>query len=85
MERPSIGKLAYQTLQQSKGIVGILHKEVSTKLMELVAPEAVPRTSIPSPDLLNELRNSIKELEDIDWLEAEEGVYPKSLLSLNYI
>ena len=61
MERPSLGKLAYQTLQQSKGIVGIVHKEVSTKLMELVAPEAVPQTSIPSTDLLNELRNSIKE------------------------
>ncbi len=80
MAQPNLGKLAYQTLQQSKGIVGIVHKEISTKLMELVAPEAVPETPIPSADLLYELRKSIKELEEIDWLEAEKGLYPKSLL-----
>ncbi len=80
MAQPNLGKIAYQTLQQSKGIVGIVHKEVSTKLMELVAPDAVPETSIPSADLLFELRKSIKELEEIDWQEAEQGIYPKSLL-----
>ncbi|MEB3253767.1 MAG: SAM-dependent methyltransferase, partial [Synechococcus sp.] len=43
-----LSKLAYTTLQQGKAIAGLAHKELSTKLMELMAPEAVPSTeSIP--------------------------------------
>ncbi|KGG15363.1 MULTISPECIES: class I SAM-dependent methyltransferase [unclassified Prochlorococcus] len=80
MAQPSLAKIAYKTLQQGKGLVGIVHKEISTKLMEVIAPEAIPETSPISTDLLLKLRQSIKELEDIDWLEAEKGFYPKNLL-----
>ncbi len=80
MAEPNLVKIAYQALQQGKGLVGIAHKEISTKLMELMVPEAIPQTTPVTPNLLFELRNSIKELEEIDWLEAEEGFYPKSLL-----
>ena len=76
----SISKLAYQTLQQGKSIAGLAHKQLSTRLMELVAPEAMPGTTTVSAELMNELRASITALQDRDWLEAEQGIYPTELL-----
>ncbi|WP_269622848.1 class I SAM-dependent methyltransferase [Prochlorococcus marinus] len=80
MASPNLTKIAYQTLQQGKGLVGLAHKGISTKLMELIVPDALPETSPINSDLLVELRKSIKELEEIDWLDAEKGLYPKNLL-----
>ncbi|AAQ00085.1 MULTISPECIES: class I SAM-dependent methyltransferase [Prochlorococcus] len=80
MAQPSLTRIAYQTLQQGKGLVGLAHKGISTKLMELLIPEAIPETSPITTDLLLELRDSAKSLEEIDWLEAERGLYPKNLL-----
>ena len=80
MANRSLVQTAYQTLQIGKGIAGLAHKEISTKLMELLAPDAVPSTSPISKELINDLRKSIKDLEQIDWKEAEQGLYPKSLL-----
>ena len=76
----SISKLAYQTLQQGKSIAGLAHKQLSTRLMELVAPEAMPGSTTVSAELMNELRASITALQDRDWLEAEQGIYPTDLL-----
>ena len=42
MATPSLKKIAYHTLQQGKTLAGIAHKELSTKLMEVFAPEASP-------------------------------------------
>ena len=80
MATTPFSKLAYQTLQQGKSIAGLAHKELSTKLMELVAPEAMPTTESVSPDILQTLRNAMAQLEERDWQEAEQGVYPTSLL-----
>ena len=55
----SLGKLAYQTLQQGKSIAGLAHKELSTKVMELMAPETVPKTEKVSAAMLNALRQSM--------------------------
>ncbi len=73
-------KLAYQTLQQGKSLVGVAHKEVSTKLMELVAPEGAPKTRPLPPQMLSDFQSSYKELMEVDWQEAEQGLYPTSLL-----
>ena len=73
-------KLAYQTLQQGKSLVGVAHKEVSTKLMELVAPEGAPKTRPIPPQMLSDFQSSYKELMEVDWQEAEQGLYPTSLL-----
>ena len=43
----AVTKLAYEALQQGKSLVGVAHKEISTRLMELVAPDGAPKT--PSP------------------------------------
>ena len=42
MATPSLKKIAYHTLQQGKTLAGLAHKELSTKLMEVFAPEAAP-------------------------------------------
>ena len=80
MATTPFSKLAYKTLQQSKSIAGLAHKELSTKLMELVAPEAVPSTQAVSPELLKDLRSSMAQLEERDWEEAQQGTYPESQL-----
>jgi ubiquinone/menaquinone biosynthesis C-methylase UbiE len=75
-----VTRLAYQTLQQGKSLVGLAHKEVSTKLMEVFAPQGTPKT-VPIPAQMQaELQESYQQLLDTDWQEAEQGLYPTSLL-----
>lgn len=73
-------KLAYQTLQQGKSLMGLAHKQVSTRLMELMVPEVVPSTVPAPPQMLDELRRAMDTLIALDWQEAEQGLYPTSLL-----
>tara|TARA_Y100001968_G_scaffold297513_1_gene306618 strand:- start:12603 stop:13667 length:1065 start_codon:yes stop_codon:yes gene_type:complete len=80
MPSPDLAKLAYQTLQQGKSLAGLAHKGVSTKLMELLVPDAASTGFPLQKELFKNLRDSIKGLEDVDWQEAEEGIYPKSQL-----
>lgn len=76
----SLTEIAYRTIQQGRSLAGLAHKELSTKAMELLAPDVVPSTE-PVPDaLMNELRRSLSALQDIDWQESEQGLYPSSLL-----
>lgn len=76
----TLTKLAYQTMQQGKSLMGLFHKETSTRLMELLAPQVSPKTEpLPSTVLL-ELRASMERLIELDWQQAEAGVYPRSLL-----
>jgi ubiquinone/menaquinone biosynthesis C-methylase UbiE len=76
----SVKKLAYQTMQQGKSLLGLAHKQVSTQLMEIVAPKASADTIPISPDTLQALRRSMDHLLERDWLEAEQNLYPTSLL-----
>ena len=76
----SISKLAYQTLQQGKSIAGLAHKQLSTRVMELVAPETLPSTQSLSSEMLADLQRSMTALQERDWQEAEEGIYPTELL-----
>ena len=80
MGAPSLKKLAYHTLQQGKTLAGLAHKELSTKLMEVFAPEAATSNFPIDKDLIKEVRRSMESLERIDWQEAEAGIYPKSQL-----
>tara|TARA_Y100001968_G_C19422034_1_gene752299 strand:- start:1284 stop:2351 length:1068 start_codon:yes stop_codon:yes gene_type:complete len=80
MNKRSLTKIAYHTLQQGKSLAGIAHKGISNKLMELVYPNNIFPNFPLQKELLNELQKSMKQLEEIDWKEAEEGLYPKTLL-----
>jgi ubiquinone/menaquinone biosynthesis C-methylase UbiE len=75
-----VTKLAYQTMQQGKSLLGLAHKEVSTRLMDLVAPQASASTVPVPPEMMGELRSSMNELLELDWKEAQQGLYPTSLL-----
>ncbi|MCP9916161.1 class I SAM-dependent methyltransferase [Cyanobium sp. ATX 6F1] len=75
-----VTKLAYQTLQQGKSLMGLAHKELSTRLMGVLDPANVPQT-VPVPsEALQSLRVSMERLLALDWEEAEQGLYPASLL-----
>lgn len=76
----AVSKLAYQTLQQGKSLVGLAHKELSTRLGQLLAADGGPKTVPVPPEMLNQLRASMDRLLELDWQEAERGVYPASLL-----
>ena len=76
----AVTKLAYEALQQGKSLVGVAHKEISTRLMELVAPDGAPKTLPIPPEMLRDLQASHKALLDVDWQEAEACLYPTSLL-----
>ena len=39
MAKESITKIAYKTLQQGKSIAGLAHKEISSRLMNLLSVE----------------------------------------------
>ena len=80
MAAPSLRKIAYHTLQQGKTLAGLAHKELSTKLMEVFAPEVATENFPINQDLIKEVRLSMESLERIDWQEAEAGIYPKSQL-----
>ena len=73
-------RLSYQTLQQGKSLMGLAHKEVSTRLMDVLAPQGSPKTVPVEPQTLMKLRASMERLLAIDWEEAERGLYPTSLL-----
>jgi len=80
MAAPSLRRIAYHTLQQGKTLAGLVHKELSTKLTEVFAPEAATGDFQIDQELIKEVRLSMKNLERIDWQEAESGIYPKSQL-----
>ena len=80
MASTPLSKLAYQTLQQGKSIAGLAHKELSTKLMELLAPDVLPKTEPLSAEVLGELRLDMGKLQEQDWQDAEQGIYPEQLL-----
>ena len=52
MASTPLNKLAYQTLQQGKNLAGLAHKELSTKLMGWLSPDAVPKTLPVPSDML---------------------------------
>lgn len=69
----AVSKLAYQTLQQGKSLVGLAHKELSTRLGQLLAADGGPKTVPVPPEMLNQLRASMDRLLELDWQEAERG------------
>ena len=76
----TITKLTYQTFQNSKNYFGLAHKYLSSQVMGLVSPQLKPKSSPLTPALLLKLQARLNQLLDADWQDAENGVYPHSLL-----
>jgi ubiquinone/menaquinone biosynthesis C-methylase UbiE len=75
-----LGQLAYQTLQQGRSLAGLAHKEISSRLMAWLAPEAKANVVPLAPGVIAELRKSMESLLELDWHEAQQGLYPSQLL-----
>ncbi|WP_036485583.1 class I SAM-dependent methyltransferase [Myxosarcina sp. GI1] len=76
----SLTKVAYQGFQESKKVFGFAHKLVSDRLTDTFVPERYHKSQPLSPQILEKLQQRLKKLEEIDWQEARQGIYPTSLL-----
>ncbi len=74
-----ISKTAYQVLQDVKAGFGLAHKSISTQIGENFVKRSEKPTPL-SPDILEKLQQRRRELLEIDWQEAKEGIYPEALL-----
>jgi ubiquinone/menaquinone biosynthesis C-methylase UbiE len=76
----TLTKLAYQSFQQGKSYFGLAHKTLSTQLLNLLAPDArQPVEPLPA-EALNLLQQRMSALQEQDWQDAEQGLYPESVL-----
>ena len=75
-----VTRLAYQGFQEGKKVFGFLHKQVSDRLTNTVVPEQASKATPLSPEVFEKLQVRLKSLEEKDWQDAQNGVYPNSLL-----
>lgn len=83
MPEDTLTKLAYQTVQQGKSYFGLVHKAVSTQLLNMAAPgpaETKPKPQPLSMELIQTIQKRMNAILETDWQDAEKGVYPASLL-----
>ena len=76
----TLTKLAYQSFQQGKSYFGLAHKTLSTQLLNLLAPDARQPTEPLSAEMLMLLQQRMSALTEQDWKDAEQGIYPESVL-----
>lgn len=75
-----VARFAYQGFQESKKAFGFIHKQVSDRLTNTVFPEQASKSQPISPEIFEKLQIKLKELEEKDWQDAQQGVYSSSLL-----
>lgn len=77
----TLTKLAYQTFQQGKAAFALAHKNLSSQLLNVLHPPLNELKTKPlSPEILQQFRQRFEQILEIDWQDAERGVYPESLL-----
>lgn len=76
----TLNKLTYQTFQQGKNYFGLAHKILSAQLRDLFYPTLKQKTKPIPNELLLKLQARLNQLLEIDWQDAQMGVYPESLL-----
>ena len=80
MAREQISKIAYKTLQQGKSIAGFAHKEVTSRIMNLILPDKKLKNFSIDKNLLIQIQKSMNKLREEDWNDAENNIYPQRLL-----
>lgn len=75
----TLTKLTYQTLQQGKGYLSFAHKALSIQARKALKPNNLPAIPVP-PELITKLQQRVNDIQAVDWQDAENGVYPTSLL-----
>ena len=78
----SLAKTAYQTFQEAKSVFSVAHKTISSSIGNLIVN--TERKAAPlSTETILKMRQRQQDLIELDWLEAQEGIYPQSLLFEN--
>ena len=80
MARAQLSKFAYRTIQQGKSIAGLAHKEISSRIMNFMLPDSKLANFNLDKDLLVQIQNSMDQLREDDWNDAEKNIYPRKLL-----
>ena len=76
----NITKLAYDTFQQSKSIFSLGHKNISELIANTVAPQRNQEIQPLSQEAQLKLLEQRQKLLETDWQDAQNGVYPVSIL-----
>ncbi|MEO1209052.1 MAG: class I SAM-dependent methyltransferase [Cyanobacteria bacterium J06638_20] len=76
----TLTKLAYQTFQEGKNYFGLGHKAIATQLQQVFRPAIKPKFKELTPEFVADLARRRNDLIELDWQDAEAGLYPKSLL-----
>ncbi len=76
----TISKLSYQLFQQGKSYFGLTHKTLSTRLTNLFVKRGRGETEAISPQLLAHIQSKLNQMLEVDWQDAQDGVYPVELL-----
>jgi ubiquinone/menaquinone biosynthesis C-methylase UbiE len=76
----AVTKLAYQAFQQSKSIFGFAHKTLGTALMKQVSPASSKSGSAIPRDVILKVSDRLNQILEVDWQDADRGIYPKRLL-----
>ena len=76
----TLTKLAYQAFQDGKNYFGLGHKAIATQLRQWLRPGIKIELDSVTPEFLEEITRRRDALLEIDWQDAEAGVYPKRLL-----
>ncbi len=73
-------ELVYRSLQWSKNSFGLAHKTLSSRLMNWFYPAPSRETQPIDAQLLAKLQQRYEALLDVDWQDAQRGVYPQAHL-----
>ncbi|MGB3295667.1 MAG: class I SAM-dependent methyltransferase [Phormidesmis sp.] len=79
----TLTKVAYQTFQQGKQVFSFAHKTLSTRILNTVSPKEREEPNPLTPEMIKNIQARINTLLEVDWQDAENGVYPKSALFEN--
>jgi len=78
----SVVKTAYQAFQEAKSAFSIAHKTISSSIGNMIVNVEKKPTPLSTETILK-MRQRQQDLIEIDWREAQEGVYPQTLLFEN--
>jgi ubiquinone/menaquinone biosynthesis C-methylase UbiE len=76
----TITKLAYQAFQNGKSAFSLGHRTLATQLRQWLRPELQFELEALDDDFLAEVTRRREALLQVDWDEAEAGIYPEALL-----
>ncbi|WP_013323416.1 class I SAM-dependent methyltransferase [Gloeothece verrucosa] len=76
----SVTQAAYSSFQQGKALFGLAHNNLGRRLTQFFAPDWEKMGKPLPEEEIQALKQSGEQLRQTDWQDAQDGVYPHSLL-----